>query len=188
VSAQAEMPVEELRALLDSFGSSDNKGKALEDFCAVFFGAIPGVVVAERNLLDDAQSQELDLVLENDLDPNGLGPNLLKPLIFVEAKNWKSPVGSAEVAWLYWKIRMAGSETDGVLVVASGVTGRSEERTSAWNILSAANQDLKRILVLSPKEMVDCATVEDVRQLFRLKKRRLATGNAPLGQSEIRPL
>lgn len=186
MNASTEMPVDELKARFASLDSGADKGRALEDFCRVFFGALPGVTVAERNLLDDAHSQELDLVLENDQEPDGL--DQLKPLIFVEAKNWRTPVGSAEVAWLDWKVRLAGSDTDGILVAANGVTGRSEDRTSAWAILQWANRDQRRILVMSPAEMVNCATAEDVRQLIKRKKRRIATGNAPLDQSEIRSL
>ncbi|WP_301150232.1 hypothetical protein [Mycobacterium simiae] len=184
MNAIAEMPVEKLRQIMASFNSHPNKGRALEHFCAVFFSALPGVNVAHHNLFDDAHSQELDLLLENDQHPAGL--DMLKPHIFVEAKNWRAPVGSAEVAWLDWKIRMGGSDVDGILVVANGVTGRPEESTSAWNILQWAHREQRRIFVLSPTEMLGCTTSEHVRQLIKRKKLRLVAGNAPLDASEVR--
>lgn len=180
------MPVEDLKALYASLETSANRGQALEDFCAVFFGSVPGLTVTGRRVHDNAHSQELDLVLDNDGVPDGL--DFVKPFVFIEAKNWGTPVGSAEVAWLDWKIRMAGKATDGVLVVSSGVTGRPEDRTSAWAILKWANMEDRRIFVMSPTEMVNCATTEHVRELFKLKWRRLVAGNDPLDKSEIRQL
>lgn len=176
-SPPSAMPTAELKPLYAALSTAVDKGKALEEFCAKFFDAIPGVHVVERNLLDDAHSQELDLVLENDQDLDGL--DMLAPLIFVEAKNWASPVGSAEVAWLDWKVRLAG-ETDAVLVVANGVTGRSDDETSAWNILRWAKREKRLLLVMSPEEMVACNDTDDVRELIKAKKRRIATGKAPL--------
>lgn len=174
------MPVDELKARFASLETSDDKGQALQDFCALFFGALPGVIVAEQKQFDDEHSQEVDLLLENDKLPGGL--NMLKPLIFVEAKNWAKRVGSAEVAWFDWKLRRAGRGTDGILVVVNGVTGRRDDRRAAWLILELANVKKRRIMVLSAKEMADCATAEDVRQLIKLKKRRLALCKPPLDQ------
>jgi hypothetical protein len=186
VTAPAEMPVAELQTLLASLSTAANKGAALEDFCAVFFNAVPGITVTGRNVVDNVQSQELDLVLDNARDPNGL--EFLKTFVFVEAKNWGDPVGSAEVAWLDWKIRMGGDAVDGVLVVSSGVTGLPDERTSAWAILKWANVENRRIFVMSPTEMANCVTFQDVYDLFMQKWRRLVTGKSPLDPSEIRPL
>ena len=184
MTAPAAMPSGELTARLASLGTSADKGEALQEFCALFFGAIPGVIVAEQKQFDDEHSQEVDLLLENDKVHGGL--DMLKSLVFVESKNWAKPVGSAEVAWFDWKIRRAGRGTDGILVVVNGVTGRKPDRRAAWQILEMANSRKRRILVLSAKEMADCKTAEDVRQLIKLKKRRLVLGKAPLSENENR--
>jgi len=171
------MPTASLTARYSQLTTAADKGKALEAFCEEFFAAIPGVVVTERRVLDDAHSQEVDLVLDNYQDDDGLPE--LAPLLFVEAKNWTSPVGSAEVAWFDWKIRLAGL-SQGILVVANGVTGRPDDRTSAWRILGQANLEGRRLIVLSPDEMVACITTSDVRDLIRAKVRGLAVHRAPL--------
>ncbi|MDH3048681.1 hypothetical protein QEN42_02175 [Gordonia alkanivorans] len=178
MSREHRMPLTQLLDLFDRLNDPGNKGKALEEFCVTFFSAIPGIQVATRNVLDNAHSQELDLVLDNVAPIDGL--DFLKDFIFVEAKNWKIPVGSAEVAWLDWKIRMSGSDTDGVLVATNGVTGRPEDKTSAWTILGMANMEGRRIFVITPEEMISCETVDDVHKLLKQKWRKLATGNAPI--------
>jgi hypothetical protein len=154
-----------------------DRGKALEDFCAEFFGAIPGVSVASRRVIDDAHSQEVDLVLENAQHPEGF-PNLSQ-ILFVEAKNWNSRVGSAEVAWFDWKIRLSGYN-QGFLVVANGVTGSEEDKSSAWRILWQANIEGRRLIVLTPDEMIACSDAAELRDLISSKLRKLAVHNAPL--------
>jgi hypothetical protein len=179
-----EMPVEKLRTLFATFVScpTNEKGKALEDFCETFFEALPGVTVWQRDLHDDLHSQELDLVLDNEPQSDGL--DLLGRLIFLEAKNWRTRVGSAEVAWLDWKVRLAG-EFYGILVAAEGVTGRSDDLTSAWRILREAKREGRHLFVMLPAEMLACATVEDFRQLIKRKRMQLATGKAPLDEMGV---
>jgi len=104
VNAPGEMPVEELQTLYASLSTTANKGNALENFCAVFFNAVPGIAVTGHNVQDNVQSQELDLVLDNDRDPNGL--DFIKPFIFVEAKNWgTTPEGDAQRRWPGGQVR-----------------------------------------------------------------------------------
>lgn len=171
------LPTARLEELYVGLASAGDKGIALEEFCAEFFGAIPGVEVADRRVLDDAHSQEIDLVLDNEQHPDGLRG--LAQILFVEAKNWSSPVGSAEVAWFDWKIRLSGY-SEGFLIVASGVTGREDDKTSAWRILSQANIEGRRLIVLTPDEMVACHDSTAVNELIRSKLRRLAVHRAPL--------
>lgn len=166
-----------LASMHSGLSTAANQGKALEDFCAEFFGAIPGVSVASRRTIDDAHSQEVDLILENEQHPEGL--RALPQILFVEAKNWSKPVGSAEVAWFDWKIRLSGY-THGFLVATKGVTGSDEDKTSAWMILWQANMEGRRLIVLTPDEIIGCSDFTEVRYLVSSKLRKLASRNAPL--------
>ncbi len=179
MTSSPDMPVADLTARLAVLNTDKKlKGKRLEEFCAVFFGALPGVTVAYSNVENDKGSQELDLILSNAQLPEGL--DMLKDIIFVESKNWKDPVGSAEVAWFDWKIRLGGdSFVDGVFVVANGITGREGDSSAALDILQWANREGRRHIVISPEEMVTCKTAADVRALFIDKRLRLSTGRSP---------
>lgn len=172
----AKLPTAELTKLHAALSTAADKGAALEEFCAVFFGSVPGITVAERNVLSDAHSQEIDIVLDNDAFPDGL-PMLCDPL-FVEAKNWSRPVGSAEVAWFDWKLRLGGI-THGFLVAANGITGSAEDGKSARAIVKQAAIEHRWILVVTPDELLTCATSEDLRALVRAKRRQTSTGRAP---------
>jgi hypothetical protein len=173
------MPIDQLNALYSALAAptAELKGKILEELCSTFFGALPGVEVVDRRVLDEAKSQEVDLVLDNYQDPDGL-PDM-DQILFVESKNWADPVGSAEVAWFDWKIRLSGYQ-QGFLVVANGVTGRADDKTSAWNILWQANMEGRRLIVLTPAEMAECTDAQAVRKLIRRKRRLLAAKQAPL--------
>lgn len=175
--AAVHLPIAKLASMHAGLSSAPDRGKALEDFCAEFFNSIPGVDVVERRVLDDAHSQEVDLVLDNYQHPDGLRD--LDQILFVEAKNWDRRVGSAEVAWFDWKIRLSGRK-EGFLVVASGVTGRAEDESSAWKILSQANMEGRHLIVLTPDEMVTCRNSAHVGALVRWKLRRLANHKSPL--------
>ncbi len=176
---QTLWPVAEIRHSYAALQSAprEDKGTALEQFCCVFFDALPGVRVAERRAVDDMDSQEVDIVLDNDRHPSGLFT--LDPILFVEAKNWSRRVGSAEVAWFDWKVRLSGYK-QAFLVVANGVTGRADDRNAAWSILRQANMEGRRLLVLSPKEMAGCANPPQVQQLIQSKLRALAVGRHTL--------
>jgi hypothetical protein len=166
------LPVRELTSLHAVLASASDKGKALEEFCAVFFEAIPGVHVAERRVLDDAHSQEVDLVLDNTQHPDGL-PSF-GTVVLAEAKNWTARVGSAEVAWFDWKVRLSGHQ-EGFFIATNGVTGRADDASSAWQIAFFANVEHRRLIVLSPAEMLACTISEDFQALVQSKMRRLAT-------------
>jgi hypothetical protein len=100
----------------------------------------------------------------------------LDQILFVESKNWINPVGSAEVAGFDWKIRLSGY-SQGFLVVANGVTGRADDKTAAWNILWQANMEGRRLIVLTPTEMIACENTQSVRKLIRSKLRLLAVSH-----------
>lgn len=169
------LPTAKLKKLHGVLKTAPNKGVALEHFCAEFFGSVPGITVAERNLLSDAHSQEIDIVLDNDW-PECL--RLLGDPFFVEAKNWSSPVGSAEVAWFDWKLRLGGV-TGGLLVAANGITGSSADGTSARAIVKQASLEGRQIYVVTPDELLACKSPVNLRDLIRTKRRQTATGLAP---------
>lgn len=125
----------------------------------------------------------VDLVLDNERRLGGL--DLLGPLVFVEAKNWAIRVGSAEVAWLDWKVRLAG-EFYGILVTTEGVTGRSDDETSAWKILREAKREDRHLFVMTPAEMLACATAEDFRQLLKNVFGKGFTEHGPVARAVAR--
>ena len=78
-----------------------NKGKALEVFCKLFFSKAKDITFLEMNR--QFEYEEIDLIFEN----NSREPflmNLLSPLIFVECKNWSSTISAKEGVWFNNKL------------------------------------------------------------------------------------
>ncbi|HEV2070253.1 MAG TPA: hypothetical protein VGR26_10700 [Acidimicrobiales bacterium] len=70
------------------------QGRAHEDLAVHLFESIPGCRV-ERNIMNDFQSEEVDIAVGNDGLPAGL-PGLAN-VILVECKDWSQPVSSQAV-------------------------------------------------------------------------------------------
>lgn len=148
------------------------RGKALEDLTSAVFESIPGVSISKTRIKDDAQSQELDIVAWNDKYREGF--HFLSEILFFEAKNWSRPVGSAEVAWFYWKLRH-GNARHGFLVIASELTGDPHDATSAHRILYSAQYDGYYLIPVSVDELL---AQDDTGQFIELIKDKLMNMSA----------
>src|SRR5947209_20310283 len=81
------------RLLEGDAGNAAQKGAALEAIVADTLCRFDGVGLIKRNVVDNAGSLEIDLLLYNQRHPTGL-PFLPNHLI-VECKNWADPVDCA---------------------------------------------------------------------------------------------
>ena len=109
-----------LRMLGD--GSSQDRGRRLEAILAFLFSQVSDFRVVRRNHRN--KSQEIDLVLQIDAHSERVWQNQGRPLILVEAKNHKKPIGAAVLAGLTRKIQTKRKMVKiAFLVSVSGVTG-----------------------------------------------------------------
>jgi hypothetical protein len=78
----------------DEAKTNDEKGRILEDLVEILFTKNNFLKISERNLhLGD---EEIDLVLINNINrPFWLAFD--SPLLFIECKNWKKPIGASEL-------------------------------------------------------------------------------------------
>jgi len=75
-------------------GNSNERGNLLEDLLSTIFTHVPGLEVVEKRYTTG--DEEIDLLLKNDVSrPFWIA--LSSPMIFVECKNWKDPVGVKEL-------------------------------------------------------------------------------------------
>ena len=75
-----------------------------------------------------------------------------------------------------WKMRLGGA-TVGILVAENGIAGVAERTTAAWSIVSVANMDGRRILVVTLAELATLTCADDLRKLL-VKQASLLTANA----------
>jgi hypothetical protein len=154
---------------MDGGSTGQERGRALEDFAAASFGAIPGVTVEARNDLNVFRSQEIDVFCENEGVLAGLAG--FGRYIIIECKNWSVRVGALEVAWLDTKLRMRGL-SDGVLLALNGV-GDAHSLTGAREIIAAALREGRRIVVITPAEVNSLDSGDALAHVLKREAARL---------------
>lgn len=107
-------------ALLGLAHDAQAKGEALESLMAAAFSIKPQLQVVERTY--STGDEEIDLVVKNNVG-RPFWQGLSSPLLFVECKNWASPVGAAEVRNFEVKLQNHAPLTRvGILVAPGGFT------------------------------------------------------------------
>jgi hypothetical protein len=144
-----------------------DQGRALEDLICYVFTQVPGISITRRNEMNPFHTEEIDVALWNDGQPDGLF--FLPNIILVECKNWSKSVGSAEVNWFDSKLRNRGLNF-GVLVATNGITGNAEDLTAAHSIVAAALREGRRLVVVRTQELL---ALTDSPQLVLLIKEKL---------------
>jgi len=142
------------------------RGKALEDLVCYLFDMVPGVSITHRNELNAFDTEEIDVAVWNDGDPEGLF--FLPNIILIECKNWSVHVSSAEVSWFDNKLR--SRELDfGILIAAHGITGNPADLTAAHSIVANALRDRRRFLVITTDELLSLPSTEALARLIKQK-------------------
>ena len=142
-------------------------GRALEELICYIFSQVPGISITRRNEMNPFHTEEIDVALWNDSQPDALF--FLPNIILVECKNWSKIVGSAEVNWFDSKLRNRGLNF-GVLVATNGITGNAEDLTAAHSIVAAALREGQRLVVVRTQELL---ALTNSLQLVHLIKEKL---------------
>jgi hypothetical protein len=147
------------------------KGKAFEDLVCHLFLQIPGVVNPQRNKKNVFDTEEIDVAFWNEQDPAGL--KSFNAILLVECKNWTSAVGSIDVNWFISKIENRGLDF-GVLVAANGITGSTEDKTDAHDVVSKALARKIRLIVITRAEIEALDSGDTLVKLIKDKLCQLA--------------
>jgi len=141
-------------------GNTAEKGEALEAVVAETFCQLEGIGVIKRNIVDNAGSLEIDILLYNQRHPIGL-PFLPNHLI-IECKNWQAAVNSATLTVFTGKLHKFRVDF-GILVAANGITGNAHDRTAAHaHLRSVYDRDGRIVLVITRQELEALRTTEDL--------------------------
>ena len=146
--------------------TNGERGKALEDLVCYLFNQVPGISITHRNELNAFDTEEIDVAVWNDGDPDGLF--FLPYIILIECKNWSSRVSSAEVSWFDSKLRSRGLDF-GILIAARGITGNAADLTAAHSIVAGALRDRRRFLVITTDELLALPSTEALARLIKQK-------------------
>ncbi|HJX82960.1 MAG TPA: restriction endonuclease [Candidatus Angelobacter sp.] len=165
---------------VDSAGTADAKGAALEELAMYLFEKVRGVECSGQNILDAPRAHELDLAFWNDQRLSLL--YFLDAILIVECKASDSPVGSAEVGWFVRKLQDRGAH-HGVLVALNGVTGDGD-RSAHSEILSALVRDSIKILLLTRVEILALDNTDQLAAVLKRKMLRLTLNRAVHAEEE----
>lgn len=170
MSIYADGELERRIALCKGGASTTARGRALEALVAELFETIPGIRCPIRDRLDVFGAQEIDVAVANAQAADGLAG--FPSVFLIECKNWSSPVGSLEVGWFDTKLRLRGLPF-GVLVALNGITGQPHALSSAHNIVAAALQDGRRLVVLAEDDLRALTSPLDLISLLQERELEL---------------
>jgi Cdc6-like AAA superfamily ATPase len=143
------------------------KGRALEDLICYVFELVPGITMTQRNTKNVFLTEEIDVAFFNNGPADGF--IALPNIIFIEAKNWSSKLGSSEVSWFNAKVESRGMSF-GIMITPLGITGNQNQKTGAYKIISDALRAGRRLVVIRLDEL---QALTDTTQLVELVKRKI---------------
>ena len=148
-------------------GNSAQKGEALEVVVTETFCKFDGVGLIKRNIVDNAGSLEIDILLYNQRHPTGL-PFLPNHLI-VECKNWQAPVDAATLTVFTGKLHKFRLDF-GILVAANGITGNAADRAAAHaHLRSVYDRSGLAVVVITRQEILGLQNTDELGALVREK-------------------
>jgi hypothetical protein len=150
--------------------TTTEKGKALEDLVVYIFEKIPGVEIYETDVMNFHLTEELDVVLWNEKEENGL--KNFPEIIFIECKNLATNVSTHDLAYFITKVRNKGLNF-GILIASIGITGSENRSTRAHFEIPLALRDGIRIIVITIEDIVNLSNVNDLLFLIKSKICRL---------------
>lgn len=147
------------------------KGRAAEDLVCYLFDKVPGVKVMERNVIDYAGSEEVDIVCWNEQKTNGF--DFLPRILFVECKSWSNPVGNEQVAYFHTKIKERALPV-GFLFASKGITGGADPLRNANSTIATALGEGRQLIVLTAENVQTLGSTLDLVELMHVKLCQLA--------------
>jgi hypothetical protein len=162
---------ERIQSYLDQINnfqtSSQERGRALENFTEYLFTRIPGVSLEDRNFMNNDQTEEIDLALWNRKNNNGL--HFLDAIILVECKNTQNAIGSRDVQWFITKINDKAQKF-GILISANGISGSPVENDAAHSIVRNNFIAHKIVtIIISRNEIENLLNTNELVELIRSK-------------------
>ena len=167
MGAISQNRIQQYWAAGEAAATAHGKGQALEQLVRYAFEKITGVQHYMSNVVNQAQSEEVDVAFYNSKEKRGLP--FLEHLILAECKNWSAPVGAPSVREFTTKLKHRAC-ANGILVAANGITGDPQDRTAAHDaVRMALAVERIRILVITRGEIDAWTHSDDIVELLKLK-------------------
>ena len=163
-----------LRALMNDLDgtTTTDSGRSFETVALYLASLLPGAA-PRRNVLDEDQGFENDVVVRNSSSGVDLQVDTLGRYFLIECKNWGTAIGVSEVGYFLYRMRLTQSRF-GLIFSKNGISGdkKSGERCARSLIRRAFSQD-----------GLICATI-DKAELESLCESRRSFWSLVLGKAE----
>lgn len=166
MGAISQAQVRKFLKAADSAATNDAKGNVFEELVCYLFEKIPGIILPQRNILNQSASEEIDLAFFNEQHPKGL--KSFNAFLLIECKNWSSAIGSADVGAFISKLNNRGLDF-GILIAANGVTGSPEDGKQAHHQATLALSKKVQIIVITRAEIETLTSSDELVTLIKKK-------------------
>jgi hypothetical protein len=137
------------------------KGDALANLVGHILANMPGVSGITSSRKDAFNSQEVDIVFEQEPHPDGFPKDDKIPRhVIVECKNLAEPASAMDVAWFYYKLKTRGLGF-GILISSRGLTGSRGRGSAAQDVIKTALLDKVCIIAMNGTEVAQCTDTAD---------------------------
>jgi len=151
--------IEEKYKKAKNASDSNEKGKLLEQVMKDIFGSVPGLKIVGSRIDDGIE--EIDIQIRNYNHEHVWAE--FDGMIFVECKNWSSPIGPKEIDSFKAKLERNGIHS-GILVATTGVTGQPRKLEGSWGAIKMHLQKGYKIVVLEGRDLGDIFQCTDVSE------------------------
>lgn len=149
------------------------KGILLEQLVSSMMSSLSGLEVTFTDVR--TPDEEIDIVLLN-LKKCDAFSNLPND-IFIECKNWSTPIGVPEVDHFMKTLERSGVEF-GIFVARYGITGNKFK--DAQNIILQERKSKRRVIVITWENIENITSVEDIYDMIKVKYGSLLIGKLSL--------
>lgn len=118
------------------------KGKPLEDLATYLMLLIPGWI-PRRNVKTVYNEFESDIIVSNLIQAGNLNAELFGRNFLIECKNWEKPVGTEQVGYFLYRMRLTHT-TFGILFASGGITGGKKKKKKQKKVRIAAESMIHR--------------------------------------------
>jgi ABC-type lipopolysaccharide export system ATPase subunit len=153
--------------------NTTEKGRLLEQLVIEMMKSLTGVSISEHDIR--TTTEEIDIVLLNlrVCDAFVSLPND----IFIECKNWSTPIGVAEIDHFIATLRRNGVDF-GILVARHGVTGT--QFREGQNAILQERQHKRRVIVITWENIELINNIQDIYDMIQHKFGALIIGKVLL--------
>lgn len=172
---------------IDTSPVGNRRGKALEQLVSDTFSALPGVEVADRNVVSGSGEAEFDVLLVNERREDGV-PGFDRDVL-IECKSSDDPLGSRDVSHFISQATLRHLRWS-IIVSLAGLTGDKTDARAAHRAIERGAEKNTWVMLFIKSELAAARSAEHLAAIVEAKRRKmlLKLRAVTLNDEELREL